>query len=1581
MNQNTTRDIAVIGIACHFPKSENKESYWDNLINGIDCTTLSSRFSKKFQGGYIDEIEYFDANFFNIPPAEAVALDPRQRLFLQTAYHALEDAGYGGDKLYGKRVGTFVGAANNQYVLRLDRAGYQQNRAIDNANASIANRFSFFMNFKGPSLTVDSTCSSSSLAIHMACNSIRGGECELALCGGVHLLLSENSLNALKQMAVLSDSDKNCAYSRNANGFLPGEGIGVLLLKPLNKALDDKDYIYAVLKTSVVNYAGKTKGLLSPNPVSQTGLFIQAIEKNAINLDSLQYIEMNGASTVTGDFQEVQSILSAYSKYKIDKQTICFFGTVKNNIGNLDAASGVASIIKVILSLKHGYIPPVIHTTPLNRFLNLENTALALPLESCAFRATQSPVLASVNSFGIGGTNVILIIGQVPEEQTNEGTASGLLTLSGETRTSLIRNISLLAEKIETDNQVSVNNICYTCNTGRGHFKHRTFVTFKNKSELLSTLREKVRAITSEMHTAFPVELNINNPRKQIKKTNLKNFFKQMKKQKTSDIENEAEYIEPFYSKQTPPSLFLYCAHHPSSPDRRKLFESGQYTKIFTYYYRKIVSVVKKSLLQQTGQENLMDGFQDFFYNYAYYKTLFSLIKQPFGILTDKPSLPFTLLLLKLISIGDFISGQLSPETDSYNIMETEYSGLKKVLDQKICLIDTSLVDSLSLADNKLKQLHIISLYKNVTDWINHCQPAILVAAQQDFNINGNEQLTIIDPLSENSDGDNNCFQQLLGELYLNYVILDWDKYEQQFAGRLVPLPLYYYDKKYFWIDQFPGNTQQDTKIISEKTMKPLNNINNLEDFFLNQICQKYGYEKTEIDPDAALSVYGIDSLFFISMFNLLREIIGIDIDQSELFRFTTIRELCHFLYEQYPDELANYSKNPMQKAGTVNNQSIQQESPVSYKEINNPDKTKPDDIAVIGMAARLPQADDVDAFWENLLAGINCIREIPPARWKVEDYYDPDPQKPGKTCSKWAGIVDDIDKFDAAFFNINTREAGTMDPQQRMILQEVWNAMENGAIHFNELEGKDVGVFIGVSNFEYNMEITSKPIIKILPHESLGSSHSLIANRVSHFFKFSGPSYAVDSTCSSSLVALHQACVSLQTGECEMAIVAGVNLAYAVRTFITISKTGMLSPSGICRIFDKSSDGTTRGEGCGVVILRPKNKAEQAGNIIHGLIKGTAVRYKGQSMGIMLPSVSGIRDVMLKAWERNGIKGGSLDYLEVGSLGSIVADPIEMNAIQSVLGEGRAENNPCLLGSLKPVIGHLEAASGIAGLIKALMILKNNTVPPMLNFQELNPAIKLNKQIVMINTENYKLQTSTNTPLRVGINSLGFGGTIAHTVVEKYLVHYYHTSTNVEEYTQTHEQKKEIEDTPGLYCFSAKSAYSFKQKLVEFNNWLISNKKPLTPDIDYTLNKYRTHFPEYRIIFLAKSKKELQQQLSGIIMQFNNDQQHINIYKPEKSNKDFTVLLNLLDIYATTPEKINDTHMADLLADKDFDLFIQNVKIDADKSFCIPAYLAGYLYLQGVTPDWEKYYGKNDYRRVEMPVYPFSKKSFWVQK
>jgi acyl transferase domain-containing protein/acyl carrier protein/predicted O-methyltransferase YrrM len=425
--------------------------------------------------------------------------------------------------------------------------------------------------------------------------------------------------------------------------------------------------------------------------------------------------------------------------------------------------------------------------------------------------------------------------------------------------------------------------------------------------------------------------------------------------------------------------------------------------------------------------------------------------------------------------------------------------------------------------------------------------------------------------------------------------------------------------------------------------------------------------------------------------------------------------------------------------------------------------------IAIVGIGCRFPGASGPEAFWQLLMDRRDAIVEVPPTRWNRDALYHDDPTAaPGTIRNRLGGFLDGIEQFDATFFGISPREATAMDPQQRLLLEAGWEAMEDAGLIVDRLRGTKVGVFVGIAAYDYaEIQHGYENRHLIGPHTNTGLALSIAANRISYIFDFRGPSVAVDTACSSSLVAVHLACRSLQARESEIVLVGGVNAILKPEPTIGFSRASMLSPDGRCKTFDARANGYTRGEGAGVVVLKRLSDAVAAGDHIYAVVRGSAVNQDGQTKGMSVPSQEAQEAALCEAFGVAGIDPSQAQYIEAHGTGTPVGDPIEARALGTVLGRGRPDGDYCLVGSVKTNIGHLEAAAGIAGLIKAALSIERRTIPASLNFERPNPEIPFDALKLRVVTETAPWPENGH-PARAGINSFGFGGTNAHVVLEE---------------------------------------------------------------------------------------------------------------------------------------------------------------------------------------------------------------------
>jgi amino acid adenylation domain-containing protein len=425
--------------------------------------------------------------------------------------------------------------------------------------------------------------------------------------------------------------------------------------------------------------------------------------------------------------------------------------------------------------------------------------------------------------------------------------------------------------------------------------------------------------------------------------------------------------------------------------------------------------------------------------------------------------------------------------------------------------------------------------------------------------------------------------------------------------------------------------------------------------------------------------------------------------------------------------------------------------------------------IAIVGIGCRFPGGVSSPAqFWNLLCDGLDAITEVPPDRFDLDQFFDPDPAVPGKTYSRWGGFVDRIDAFDADFFGIAPREACRIDPQQRLLLEVVWEALEDNGQPTDRLAGVNAGVFIGIASHDYtDMQILPWNRERIDAHTNAGGAMCIAANRISYLLDLRGPSLAVDTACSSSLTAVHLACRSIAAGECELAIAGGVNVLLAPEPTIGFCKTAMLSPDGRCHAFDARANGYVRGEGAGAVILKPLERALEDGDSIYAVIRGSAINQDGRTPGLSVPSAAQQKEMLRQALREANVSACAIQYVEAHGTGTAVGDPIEADAIGTVFSNGRAPGEYCLIGSVKTNFGHLEAGAGIAGLIKAALALKYRKIPPSLHFSEPNAAIPFEQLRLRVPT-TLEPWPETRGPAMAGVNSFGFGGANAHVLLEE---------------------------------------------------------------------------------------------------------------------------------------------------------------------------------------------------------------------
>jgi acyl transferase domain-containing protein/cyclopropane fatty-acyl-phospholipid synthase-like methyltransferase/acyl carrier protein len=608
--------------------------------------------------------------------------------------------------------------------------------------------------------------------------------------------------------------------------------------------------------------------------------------------------------------------------------------------------------------------------------------------------------------------------------------------------------------------------------------------------------------------------------------------------------------------------------------------------------------------------------------------------------------------------------------------------------------------------------------------------------------------------------------------------------------------------------------------------------------------------------PDRPLMEMGLDSLDLLELRSLLGQQLHCQLEPTFFFRYGT------------PIALANYFQNlnlnpPAQLSSLETGVESKREVALDQKVAERPIKvvaeqrsaerqvSPAEPIAIMGQACRFPGGvNSPDTYWDLLRQGIDAITIVPPNRWNVDQIgagLDPSQRE----CLRLGGFIDQVDRFDAPFFHISPREATLMDPQQRILLEESWKALENAAINPHSLSGSQTGIFVGIIGHDYEvLQSKYQRPENLEAHYSTGNSAAVAAGRLAYFYGTQGPALSVDTACSSSLVAVHLACQSLTLRECNLAIVAGISLILTPELSIAYAKAGMLSADGRCHTFDAGANGFVRSEGCGVIILKRLCDALADGEQPLAILRGTAVNQDGTSNSLTAPNGLAQEALFRQTLANAGVTPTEVDYVETHGTGTALGDPVEVKALEAVYGTGRNSEHPLVLASVKTNIGHTEAAAGLAGLIKVVLSLQHRYIPPHLHFQTLNPHIVAPDLPFIIPKSGREWQSHSDKKLVAGVSSFGFSGTNAHVLVEE---------------APDLRLQRASRFPLQLLTLSAETDTALRDLVQRYVHFLSANPSLSLEEICFTTQVGRAHF-SHRLAIVTESVTDLHQQLSAYL-------------------------------------------------------------------------------------------------------------------
>lgn len=628
------------------------------------------------------------------------------------------------------------------------------------------------------------------------------------------------------------------------------------------------------------------------------------------------------------------------------------------------------------------------------------------------------------------------------------------------------------------------------------------------------------------------------------------------------------------------------------------------------------------------------------------------------------------------------------------------------------------------------------------------------------------------------------------------------------------------------------------------------------------------------ISSDLPLKALGLDSLDLLELRTLLGRQFDRVVEPTFFFHYSTPRAIAEFFVNELEgrgqkaasrevppigieETGSRAERGRVGDVGPSREQRIGQTAP-SRPEPYDEERQPAEAVAIIGASCRFPgHSNSLEQFWSLLESGTDAITEVPADRWNLGPLPDPESGEPWQQAIRYGGFLDQVDGFDARFFNISPREAQTMDPQQRLLLELHWEALEHAGVDANRLKGSDTGVFAGVFSHDYEYrQLLGAEAADLDIYFATGNSASVLSGRVAYAMGLQGPAITFNTACSSSLVAVHQACQSLRSGESSLALASGVNLMLSPELSATFARANMLAPDGRCKTFDASADGYVRSEGAAVVVLKPLAKAMADGDPIMAVIRGSAINQDGASNGLTAPNGFAQKALFESALKAARLKGTDVSYVEAHGTGTSLGDPVEVGSIGAVFGRDREAGNPLILGSVKTNIGHTEAAAGLAGLLKVVLSMQHRRIPPHLHYREANPLLSLEQIPAVVSSQAMDWRSDADRRRVAGVSSFGFSGTNAHVIVEE---------------APEDVVPARIEYNSNILTLSAVSAEALRSRASDMAAHLDREGPDSLADVCFTANVGRAHL-QHRLAVVGEDRVRLREQLRSYAGQPGSD-------------------------------------------------------------------------------------------------------------
>ncbi|MEU0841673.1 SDR family NAD(P)-dependent oxidoreductase [Streptomyces sp. NPDC005962] len=1752
--------VAVIGAAGRFPGSPDLDAYWANLAAGTDHVTAfplhrydadyariveASDFPR--HAGVLDDVDAFDAAFFRILPREAELMDPQHRLALQTVWNAVEHSGYAPSGLPGN-TGLFLGVSGTDYATLLSAHGTPPDAftSTGNAHSMLANRISYVLDIHGPSEPVDTACSSSLVAVHRAVEAIRSGACDTAIAGGVNLLLSVDTFVSADRAGMLSPDGRCKTFASDANGYVRGEGVGAVVLKPLAAAERDGDAILAVIVGSAENHGGRANSLTAPNGAAQSDLVVQAM--GGIDPRTVGYVEAHGTGTPLGDPVEVRALQTAYQRLGSDGVGTCGLGSVKTSIGHLEAAAGIAGLLKVLLAMEHGTLPPTRNCDEINPYIQLDGSPFRIVRDSEPWQRSRdrdgvlAPRRAGVSSFGFGGANCHVVVEDYAgEAAADESPAQGAgsrvaVPLSARTEQQLRKRArDLLAYLENTPRPAPLRSIGWTLQAGREAMAVRVGWVVTSHRELAENLRAFVSGAQSgprrdtgrapdglaeviarwsggaevdwrEMYEAagsapprrahlptYPFARDrywlpgsdakadgAAEPAPSTGTTLLVPRWtpKPMTPDRTGENAAYARHavilcgatgsardsverrLPGAYfhlvttAKQRPESSFTDISQQVFQIVRALVGESHHGTTLVQVVTStdgtdgdEAVGLALAGLLRTTtlespritGQVLGLDGPRDaddiaaivaenarhaddalVLHRGAERQVRTWVPKSADGTSTPWRSGGVYLITGGSGGIGAVVARRIARDTVRPTLVLVGRSAPDTRIDQLLAeLREAGAVARYAVADvsrwEEVRHLiarvgeetgeihgiihaagviHDASLTnKTVEEWDKVLAPKVdglvhldratahmplesflvfssgaaitgnpgqsdyatanaylgAYAARRNRRVAAGERpgrtVSIAWPLWK--DGGMTVDDATLAYLRRDRGLVPMES-EAGLEALLSAWRLGEAGEDQIWVhhgetakavpSSVPASVPTPAPAPARKTAGRLPDRETLRSV-VELFARVTKLPLDAVDADRPLDDLALDSVMVVQLNRAFSSVYG-EVPTTLFYEFPTLRAVAGQLAgEPAPPAPVTQADEPSAAVPV----------PVSRHTAGSADASGPpapdDAIAIIGMSGRYPQAENTDEFWENLKAGRDSITEIPPGRWPLDGFYEPDRATAiatGRSYSKWGGFLEDFDAFDPHFFRIAPRDAYTMDPQERLFLQASWEVIEDAGYTREELARRHqrrVGVFAGVTKSGHTRhgEARLPSGETVVPSLSFAS----LSARTSYVLDLQGPSLTIDTMCSSSLTAIHEACEHLRRGSCEVAIAGGVNLYLHPSDYIELCRSTMLSSRAGVRSFGKGGDGFVPGEGVGTVLLKPLSRALADGDRVLAVVRGTSINHGGRSNGYTVPSPTAQAELIGDALTRAGIPAREVSYVEAHGTGTELGDPIEVKGLSLAFEQSTDDRQFCAIGSVKSVIGHLEAAAGIAGVTKAVLQLRHRTLVPSLHAEELNPGIRFEETPFFV--QRTLAPWESERPRITAVSSFGAGGSNAHVILEEYV-------------GEAASDRAASDGGEQLVVLSARTPERLRHSAARLLAFLepgdAEREAVSLADLAFTLQVGREAMKE-RLAVTVASLPELRRVLRGYA-ETGDASGTPGLHRGSAGHGPGVV--------------------AEISADEDLRELLVERWARAGKYDKLAA-----LWADGVELDWRTLHGAASPRRISLPTYPFARDRFWI--